>query len=339
LRAEACSEFSPDGSELRPDAGLLDSDWILEPTRDVPSPASGVSTTDIAFGAGGSLYVVDRFEAAVQEIDSSGSVVRKWGRTGDGPGEFRTPSAIAVGTDRHVYVAESGGRISIFSDQGQLTRTLQFRGFANITDIVVLPSGNIVIARDVHPSEPTGAYVSIVDTAGRTLQDVLSDSRDGAGQARPLLGRDINPVQLTAGAHGQFAVWYPMDSYVEVFDSIGNRLGVVEGCMPQELIARYAEQARRTDGWQTYLTLTFGVSIVEPSGVRVISYYGSKDRWLLRLRLYSLAGVAQSIRDFDFTGRLYFNRVDFSGPSSWIAYNSVTREAGIQRFRQRDPSQ
>ena len=55
----------------------------------------------------GNVYVVDRENNRVQEFDSEGRFLAKWGTRGVGPGEFSQPSAIAVDCNGDVYVADT----------------------------------------------------------------------------------------------------------------------------------------------------------------------------------------------------------------------------------------
>jgi DNA-binding beta-propeller fold protein YncE len=86
-----------------------------------------------AMGPDGNLYVTDSSQR-VTVISRAGKVVRRWGKPGSGPGEFKfipgdptTPSyvqgGIAVGADGKVYVADSGNaRVEVFTPQGQFIR-------------------------------------------------------------------------------------------------------------------------------------------------------------------------------------------------------------------------
>jgi DNA-binding beta-propeller fold protein YncE len=83
----------------------------------------------LAIGPDGNLYVTD-LSQRVSVISPSGTVLRRWGRPGRGPGEFQfiafdptTPAdihgKIAVGPGGLVYVADSGNsRVQVFTPQG-----------------------------------------------------------------------------------------------------------------------------------------------------------------------------------------------------------------------------
>ena len=69
-------------------------------------------TADIAFGAGGRVFIADGYgNARVLEYDAAGRRVKQWGTAGTGPGQFNLPHGIAL-RDGVIYVADrQNGRI------------------------------------------------------------------------------------------------------------------------------------------------------------------------------------------------------------------------------------
>jgi hypothetical protein len=62
----------------------------------------------IAWTRKGGLLVCDFGHDRILEFNEALKPVSAWGRTGPGPGEFEQPSAIAVGANGDVYVADTG---------------------------------------------------------------------------------------------------------------------------------------------------------------------------------------------------------------------------------------
>jgi hypothetical protein len=90
----------------------------LEPVL-VPLGSSAVVDTDtlflavpigIAVGAHGTVYVIERDEKRVLEIDSAGVIRRVFGRAGRGPGEFESPSTMTVSGDTLLAVYDRAVR-------------------------------------------------------------------------------------------------------------------------------------------------------------------------------------------------------------------------------------
>lgn len=86
--------------------------------------------TDIAFGAGGSLFVADGYgNSRIAKFDAAGQFLLEWGQKGTGEGDFDLPHAIRIDSRGLVYVGDrENDRIQVFDQQGRYLR--QFGGFA-----------------------------------------------------------------------------------------------------------------------------------------------------------------------------------------------------------------
>jgi DNA-binding beta-propeller fold protein YncE len=123
-------KFAPDGRVLLRlgRAGLAGSgrDTLNEPTDVITAPSGDVFVAD-----GHSGQNADRPPDATGRIvkfTRDGRYVKEWGRLGSGPGEFRTPHALAFDSRGRLFVADRGNhRIQIFDQEGRLLDTwLQF---------------------------------------------------------------------------------------------------------------------------------------------------------------------------------------------------------------------
>jgi DNA-binding beta-propeller fold protein YncE len=64
------------------------------------------------------IFIVDHAYACVEVYSKEGKFLRKWGKRGKNPGEFRDPWGIAVAEER-VYVVDAGNtRIQVFNLSG-----------------------------------------------------------------------------------------------------------------------------------------------------------------------------------------------------------------------------
>lgn len=62
------------------------------------------------------VYTTDGESNNVYVVDARGRVLSKFGRTGDGPGEFRIAHSITLDTKGNIYIAEGDGRrIQVFA--------------------------------------------------------------------------------------------------------------------------------------------------------------------------------------------------------------------------------
>ena len=132
-----------------------------------------------AIGPDGNLYVTD-LSQRVTVISPAGKVVRRWGKPGSGPGDFKfipgdptTPAdvqaSIAVSPSGEVYVSDSGnGRVQVFTPQGRFVRQFGSFGsgkgqFLRPFDLAVDGAGNVYVADDqaenVSKFSPSGKVI------------------------------------------------------------------------------------------------------------------------------------------------------------------------------------
>lgn len=80
--------------------------------------------TDVAWDSQGNIYITDGYiNSRVAKYDRNGDWVKSWGEPGTGPGQFRTPHAIAIDRNDNVYVGDRGNeRVQIFSPDGKYLR-------------------------------------------------------------------------------------------------------------------------------------------------------------------------------------------------------------------------
>ena len=82
------------------------------PRRRPPGPGPPLvghfwGATDVAFGAGGHVFVSDGYaNNRILEYDATGRRVKEWGTKGRGPGEFDLPHAIAAAPNGDLYIAD-----------------------------------------------------------------------------------------------------------------------------------------------------------------------------------------------------------------------------------------
>ena len=147
----------------------------------------------LAIGPDGNLYVTDDSQR-VTVISPAGKVMRRWGKPGTAPGEFKfiggdptTPAnvngKITVGRNGMVYVADSGNaRVQVFSPQGRFIRQFGSLGsqkgqFLSPGDLVVDGSGNLYVADDQSQTlakfSPTGKVIWQIGGSSSSDQDLL----------------------------------------------------------------------------------------------------------------------------------------------------------------------
>ena len=116
------------------------------------------------------VYVVDQGNHRIQVLDRRGSYVREWGRSGFRPGEFDTPTAIAIekGTENLLVVDQKNHRVQRFDKTGKLLKVFGRLGsskgdFNAPTDLALDKNGNIYVAdtgnNRIQKFDPDGKFL------------------------------------------------------------------------------------------------------------------------------------------------------------------------------------
>ena len=90
------------------------------------------------------LFVPDIVNNRVFTFNTSGELTQTIGGRGGGPGQFVSPTAVAV-YNSELFVADSD-RVLVFSVNGQYNRELLKRQVRWPQDILIIPNGEVLIA-------------------------------------------------------------------------------------------------------------------------------------------------------------------------------------------------
>ena len=182
---------------------------------------------ELEAGPDGNLYVTD-LSQRVTVISPGGKVLRRWGKPGTGPGEFKfiandladptdVAGRMAVGPNGLVYVSDSGNaRVQVFTPQGRFIRQFGSYGsgkgqFFFTADLVVDGSGNVYVADDANLTlakfSPTGKVIWQI--GGSTSSDP-----DLAG----------HPVPGSIDAHGRVVMFNDGQRKVLYIDPGGHKV-------------------------------------------------------------------------------------------------------------------
>ena len=116
--------------------------------------------------ATGNIFVADRGNHRVQELSPDGKPLAQWGSRGPAPGQFWSPSDVAVDKAGNIYVADtSNQRVQVLSLLGQPVAQWGWEGtdpglWEQPTAVAVDASGNVYVSDTrngrVQKLSPTG---------------------------------------------------------------------------------------------------------------------------------------------------------------------------------------
>ncbi len=93
--------------------------------------------TDVAVHPNGNIYIVDSKHNVVKVVAQTGEFLFKFGKPGNGLGQFNRPEGIAIGNDKHIYVCDSlNKRIQRFNEDGSFAGQID-QGLVRPTNIFV----------------------------------------------------------------------------------------------------------------------------------------------------------------------------------------------------------
>ncbi len=146
---------------------------------------------DVAFHPDGDIFVADYGRNAIAQFDSDGTLVRRWGETGDAPEQFglSSPQRLAIDPDGSIYaldnrVEEDGSSITssvvrFNSADGSFVDRIALPEGLNPADLAVDEEGNIFLA----------------DTFNKAVIKI-----DETGQEVARFGTEVTPDGIAASA-------------------------------------------------------------------------------------------------------------------------------------------
>src|SRR5215207_4941117 len=157
-----------------------------------------------------------RAQQRIQKFSSNGDFITKWGTSGSGDGQFRTPVAVATDLGGNVYVADTGNdRVQVFSPSGDFLRKWGGHG-----------SGNGRFDNPVGLAIDTSFKVYVADRDNERIQKFTSGGDYVAKWGTPGTGdgQFNQPVGVDTDTDGNVYVGDTFNDRVQKFTSSGTFL-------------------------------------------------------------------------------------------------------------------
>ena len=118
----------------------------------------------VAADSRGNVYIADRDNNSIIKVSPSGTVIKQWGQSGYGNGEFRQPYGIAVDSKDNVYVVDRVNcRVQKFTSNGDFLLSFG-AGQLDMPEFIATDSSNKVYVADTQNDR-----IVIFDSNGRMV--------------------------------------------------------------------------------------------------------------------------------------------------------------------------
>ena len=197
--------------------------WTLKEVRQI---GGGTSTDtlgldgiwDLAVDSRGRIYIAQSRTASVAVYDSVGQFQGELGHRGDGPGEFRFPSKLAIDAGDSLWVMDLGARrVSVFRPDGSIDRSYSTpKAFGCQCGWIASDGSLIEGQRRVSAPSVFADVIGRVDTTG-TFSTVLS-CRWIVRQSRlPIVAVEPFARRLLVAFDGIGGLWFGYSDRTELF--------------------------------------------------------------------------------------------------------------------------
>ncbi len=245
-----------DHPAVPPDERVATLEWQRELALDEAFGVALYRPRQVAISAGGDIFVLDGGNDRVVVFDPTGEPLREFGRSGQGPGEFRSPTALGVAADKVVIVDTLRRRINVFTTEGEhvsdhtLEEGFPAREMAGLgNQLVVVNASPTPLPVQKGSEAPIVAWsVGVYSPAGveQTRLIELEDTARARYMSETLVGKlpitDAHPRGALAPGGGIFAA--AADQYqVLALDAAGGARWVLRVPWPVEPVSETLRQS------------------------------------------------------------------------------------------------
>jgi hypothetical protein len=167
--------------------------------------------TGMAVDAQGSIYVLDAMDYSLKKFDARGRLIKKTGRKGEGPGEFRMPRLLDC-SPTHVYTTDQGVLdISVFDHDLKFQKRI--RCPLPVMHLKALAEGKIAV---LTPGLQEPAKIRVLDGAGKVLSGITYMNKES--------GLLMDSLSFAVGPGGHFFLAFLFQDKIERWSADGRLL-------------------------------------------------------------------------------------------------------------------
>ena len=199
-----------------------------------PGSLSGIPHTSVRDSRGNLYLATEQVRDELNVYSPSGKFIKRLGKSGAGPGEFKMITALAMSRGDTIHVFDNGNkRIAIIPLRGGESRTVPFA--FNPVSVKVLDGGNYLISANIATRDLAGYPLHLFDRNGKHVRSFGTDN--------PLYRADSNTYTMRSLALGRSVMWAAEKTSYSV--------------SRYDLTGKQSEQlARAADWFKPYLRVT-----------------------------------------------------------------------------------
>lgn len=219
---------------------------------------------DIVLGRDGSLYVFDGQVPTIRHYDASGKYLRNIGRSGSGPGEYRSVSGLAVAPDGRLMLWDTGNwRINVYAANGDFISQwatpsgMSGGGTAQYSRAIMVDTSGTIITRktildfrstDRRPTiwlrfRPNGTPLDTIHEPPSPALGTLSARADRVSVTDPV---PFAPIRMVAMSPlGYLVAGYPSRYAFEIHQPDGQVVSVRREVKPEAVSRAERSEARQ----------------------------------------------------------------------------------------------
>jgi len=184
----------------------------------------------------GNIYVLDYKGLNVKIFSKNGKYLKTIGRSGEGPGEFKNPTALSLNNNNFLIVGESmPPKLSIFDLNGNYIRNIMLNYLGMITGIKSINENNILLQKImteliIDKSMILMSYVlSVIDLSGKNINDIfIKKTERSIEMIKNISEREAYSFSWCIGSQEKIYIVEDIYNYeIKVYDKKGNLSRVI----------------------------------------------------------------------------------------------------------------
>ncbi|MFC1553442.1 NHL repeat-containing protein [candidate division KSB1 bacterium] len=181
---------------------------------------------DVARDNEDNIYIVEIGNQCIKKFNPEHKFLMKFGREGEGPGEFNVPTSINLDESGNIYITDGPeNRVQVLDPNGKYLRQFVFSGYRSF--LHVIKSGKYVISRKKRlnlPFDPEESAVRMVDEKGNLIA--------GLGKLRIFdderISKAANSLYIAKDSENNIYLSFRNQNRIEKYSPAGKLLYVMD---------------------------------------------------------------------------------------------------------------